>query len=170
MRNGNPDRATAKPAGRYAPWNAETAREIIAERQATPGALLPILHALQDEFGYIHREAVPLIGEMLNLTRAEVYGVVTFYHDFRHEPAARHLLKLCRAESCQARGSDALAARAVERLGVSFGETTPDGSVTLDAVYCLGLCSVSPSAMLDGKIHARLDEAKLDRLLAEIDR
>jgi formate dehydrogenase subunit gamma len=151
----------------YAPWNAETARAIIAERQAMPGALLPILHALQDEFGYIDREAVPLIAGILNLTRAEVHGVVTFYHDFRDKPAGRHVLKLCLAESCQARGGDDLAARASARLGVPVGDTTPDGRVTLEAVYCLGLCSVSPSAMLDGKVHARLDPSKLDALLTE---
>lgn len=170
MHNGTPDRAKANPVKRYAPWNADTARAIISEKQASPGALLPILHALQEEFGYIHREAEPLIAEVLNLTRAEVHGVVTFYHDFRHAPTGRHVLKLCRAESCQARGSDALAARVMERLGISFGDTSPDGSVTLDAVYCLGLCSVSPSAMLDGKLHARLDDRKIDALLAEVDR
>jgi formate dehydrogenase subunit gamma len=135
-----------------------------------PGALLPILHALQEEFGYVDREAEPLIGEILNLSRAEVHGVLTFYHDFRQKPAGRRVLKLCRAESCQAHGSDALAARAEARLGIAFGETTADGSVTLEPVYCLGLCSVSPSAMLDGKIVGRLDEKKLDTMLAEADR
>jgi formate dehydrogenase subunit gamma len=154
----------------YAPWDAAAARAIIAEKRAMPGALLPILHALQEEFGYIDREAEPLIADILNLSRAEVHGVATFYHDFRHQPAGRHVLKLCRAESCQARGSDALAARAEARLGVSFGETSADGRVTLEPVYCLGLCSVSPSAMLDGKIVARLDEKKLDTLLAEAGR
>jgi len=135
-----------------------------------PGALLPILHALQTEFGYIHRAAELLIAEILNLSRAEVHGVVTFYHDFRSKPAGRHVLKLCRAESCQARGSDALAARAEARLGIAFGDTTADGGVTLEPVYCLGLCSVSPSAMLDAKVVGRLDERKLDALLAETDR
>jgi formate dehydrogenase subunit gamma len=154
----------------YAPWDAAAARAIIAEKRAMPGALLPILHALQEEFGYIDREAEPLIADILNLSRAEVHGVATFYHDFRHQPAGRQRLKLCRAESCQARGSDALAARAEARLGVSFGETSADGRVTLEPVYCLGLCSVSPSAMLDGKIVARLDEKKLDTLLAEAGR
>jgi formate dehydrogenase subunit gamma len=154
----------------YSPWNAETARAIIVEHQAVPGALLPILHALQDEFGYIDRAAEPLIAEILNITRAEVHGVVTFYHDFRDKPAGRHVLKLCRAESCQARGGDALASRVSAALGVSFGDTTPDGRVTLDAVYCLGLCSLSPSAMLDGKLHARLTDRKVDALLAEVDR
>src|SRR5262249_11711176 len=135
-RNAVPSHATS-----YAPWDADTARAIIAEKQAMPGALLPILHALQEEFGYIGREAEPLIAEILNLSRAEVHGVVTFYHDFREAPAGRHVLKLCRAESCQARGSEALAARAEARLGVTSGHTTADGRVSLEAVYCLGLCS-----------------------------
>jgi formate dehydrogenase subunit gamma len=152
------------------PWNTDSARAIIAEKQAMPGAMLPILRALQDEFGYIDREAEPLIAEILNLSRAEVHGVVTFYHDFRQRPAGRHELKLCRAESCQARGSDALAARAEARLGVTFGNTTADGRVTLEPVYCLGLCSVSPAAMLDDRVVGRLDEKKLDALLAEADR
>jgi formate dehydrogenase subunit gamma len=154
----------------YTPWNPQAARTIIAERRQAPGALLPILHALQEEFGYVDREAVSIIADVLNLSRAEVHGVVTFYHDFREKPAGRHVLKLCRAESCQARGSDALAARAEGRLGVAFGDTTADGRVTLEPVYCLGLCSVSPSAMLDGKVVARLDDKKLDALLAETER
>jgi formate dehydrogenase subunit gamma len=154
----------------YAPWNAESAQAIITGQLGIPGALLPILHALQEEFGYIDRQAEPLIAEILNLSRAEVHGVVTFYHDFRQKPAGRHVLKLCRAESCQARGSDALAARAETRLGIGFGNTTADGSVTLEPVYCLGLCSVSPAAMLDGNVVGRLDEQKLDSLLAEADR
>ncbi len=150
-----------------APWDIDIARAIIVERQAVPGALLPILHALQEEFGYIDREAEPLIAGILNISRAEVHGVVTFYHDFRHKPAGRHVLKLCRAESCQARGGDALAARAQARLGVTLGDTTADGQVSLEPVYCLGLCSVSPAAMLDDKVVARLDDKKLDALLAE---
>ena len=132
--------------------------------------MLPILHALQETFGYIDQAAEPIVAEALNVSRAEVHGVVTFYHDFRQGPAGRHVLKLCRAESCQARGGEALAAHAAARLGIAFGDTTAEGSVTLEPVYCLGLCSVSPSAMLDGKIVARLDEKKLDALLAEADR
>ncbi len=154
----------------YAPWDIESARAIIAEKQSMPGALLPILHALQEEFGYIDREAEPVIADILNLSRAEVHGVLTFYHDFRQKPAARHVLKLCRAESCQARGSEALAAHAAARLRIAFGGTTADGSVTLEPVYCLGLCSVSPAAMLDGRVVARLDERKLDTLLAKAGR
>ena len=106
---------------RYEPWSAERAQTIIAAHSGREGAMLPILHALQAEFGYIDRAAEPMIAEALNLTRAEVHGVVTFYHDFRHEPAGRHVLKLCRAEACQAAGGDALAARAERRLGVADG-------------------------------------------------
>jgi formate dehydrogenase subunit gamma len=149
------------------PWNAGRARDIILQHKGQEGATLPILHALQSEFGYVPELAVPMIAEMLNLSRAEVHGVVTFYHDFRSEPAGRHVLKLCRAEACQACGGDALAARAETRLGIRFGDTTPNGNVTLEPVYCLGLCSVAPSAMLDGRIVGRLDSGKLDALLTE---
>jgi formate dehydrogenase subunit gamma len=125
---------------------------------------------LQDTFGYIDQATEPMIAEALNISRAEVHGVFTFYHDFRGEPAGRHILKLCRAEACQAVGGDALAARAQTRLGIAFGGTTADGRVTLEPVYCLGLCSVSPSAMIDGRIIGRLDDKKLDAIVAEIDR
>jgi formate dehydrogenase subunit gamma len=152
---------------RRVPWDKEIALERIREQIDREGPLLPILHALQDEFGYIEEAAEPLIAEALNITRAEVHGVVTFYHDFRREPAGRHVLKLCRAEACQAAGGDPLALHAEARLGVPMGETAPDGSVTLEPVYCLGLCALAPSAMLDGRVVARLDETRLDALLAE---
>jgi len=154
----------------HAPWDIDVARGIIAGKQSMPGPLLPILHALQEEFGYIDREAEPLIADILNVTRAEVHGVVTFYHDFRHAPPARHVLKLCRAEACQSTGGDKLAAHAEAKIGVALGEATADGRVSLEPVYCLGLCAVAPSAMLDGRAIGRMDEAKLDHLLAEIDR
>jgi formate dehydrogenase subunit gamma len=154
----------------YAPWDIDVARAIIAGKQSMPGPLLPILHALQEEFGYIDREAEPLIADILNVTRAEVHGVVTFYHDFRHAPPTRHVLKLCRAEACQSTGGDQLAAHAEAKVGVALGEATADGRVSLEPVYCLGLCAVAPSAMLDGRVIGRMDEAKLDVLLAEIDR
>jgi len=152
----------------YAPWDAAAARSIIAEKQAMPGALLPILHALQEEFGYIDRAAEPLIAEILNLTRAEVHGVVTFYHDFRRTPPGRHILKLCRAEACQAMGADALALYAAQKTGIALGNTT--GGISLEPVYCLGLCAVAPSAMFDGRVIGRLDTNKLDALVAEPDR
>ena len=148
-------------------WNETVARDLIDSGKDAPGALLPILHMLQETFGYIDRDAEPLIAEALNISRAEVHGVVTFYHDFRRSPPPVHTLKLCRAEACQSMGGDRLAERTTARLGVGFGETTPDGRVGLEPVYCLGLCSAAPSAMLDGKITARLDEAKLDALLTE---
>lgn len=151
----------------YAEWSSDLAAEVVASHQGLEGPLLPILHRLQETFGYIPEPAVPMVAEALNLSRAEVHGVVTFYHDFRSEPAGRHVLKLCRAEACQACGGDALAARAERKLGVETGATSPDGRVTLEAVYCLGLCSVSPAAMLDGRIVARLDDKKLDALIAE---
>ena len=151
----------------YGPWSAERTAQIIGEHQGVEGPLLPILHALQEEFGYIDESAERLIAEALNITRAEVHGVITFYHDFRREPAGRHVLKLCRAEACQAAGGDPLAARAEARLGVAMGTTAPDGSVSLEPVYCLGLCAIAPSAMLDGRVIARLDEKRLDALLAE---
>jgi formate dehydrogenase subunit gamma len=151
----------------HAPWDREVALRLIREHLDREGPLLPILHALQERFGYIDTAAEPLIAEVLNITRAEVHGVITFYHDFRREPAGRHVLKLCRAEACQSAGGDPLAARAEAGLGVRFGSTAADGSVTLEPVYCLGLCAVAPSAMLDGRLVGRLDEARLDALLVE---
>ena len=148
-------------------WNDTVARELIDSGKGAPGALLPILHMLQETFGYIDREAVPLIADALNISRAEVHGVVTFYHDFRQSPPPVHTLKLCRAEACQSMGGDRLADDAIARLGIGFGETTADGRIGLEPVYCLGLCSAAPSAMLDGKITARLDETKLDAILTE---
>ena len=149
----------------FAKWEQQQAREIIAVHAGEAGATLPILHALQETFGCVPEAAVPMIAEALNLTRADVHGVVTFYHDFRHGPPGRHVLKLCRAEACQSMGGDALAARACARLGIDWGETTHDGRVTLDPVYCLGLCATAPSAMIDGKPVGRLNEARLDQML-----
>ena len=154
----------------YEPWNVERASALIADHIGLQGPLLPILHAFVAEFGYVDEAAEPLIAEALNISRAEVHGVVTFYHDFRQVPAGRHVVKLCRAEACQAAGGDALAARAEARLGVVLGNTTADERVTLEPIYCLGLCATAPSAMLDGRVVGRLDERKLDALLAEVDR
>jgi formate dehydrogenase subunit gamma len=154
----------------YAPWNVDLARNIIVDKRSMPGPLLPILHALQEEFGYIDREAEPLIASILNISRAEVHGVVTFYHDFHSAPPGRHVLKLCRAEACQSCGGDQLAARAEAKIGVALGHTTADGRISLEPVYCLGLCAMAPSAMLDGRVVGRLDERSLDGLLAEVER
>lgn len=152
---------------RYEPWSAERAQVIIDANKHREGAALPILHALQHAFGCIPEAAIPMVAEALNLSRAEIYGTVTFYHDFRNEPPGRRVLKLCRAESCQAAGGDALAARAEAKLGVAMGETTLDNRVTLEPVYCLGLCHSSPAAMLDKHVFGMLDEAKLDQLVKE---
>ena len=154
----------------YEPWDEARGAEIIAEHAEIEGATLVILHALQEAFGYIPEPAIPMVASALNLSRAEVYGVFTFYHDFRKQPAGRHVLKLCRAEACQAAGGDALAARAEAKLGVALGETTADDRVTLEPIYCLGLCATAPSAMLDGRVIGRLDQTRLDALIVEAQR
>lgn len=151
----------------YEPWTRERAAEIIAGFDGVEGATLPILHEVQHAFGFVPEAVIPMIAEALNQSRAEVYGTVTFYHDFRRELPGRHVVKLCRAEACQAAGGDRLAARAEQRLGVKLGETTPDRRVTIEPIYCLGLCATAPSAMLDGRMIGRLDENKLDALLTE---
>ena len=154
----------------YEPWDEARGAEIIAEHAEIEGATLVILHALQEAFGYIPEPVIPMVASALNLSRAEVYGVFTFYHDFRKKPAGHHVLKLCRAEACQAAGGDALAARAEAKLGVALGETTADDRVTLEPIYCLGLCATAPSAMLDGRVIGRLDQTRLDALIVEAQR
>ena len=156
--------------GKYESWNETLAREIIARHAARKGALLPILHDVQHTFGYVPEVIIPIIAEALNISRAEVHGTFTFYHDFRHEPAGQHVLKFCRAEACQAAGGDHLCARAEQKLCLKVSATTADDRVTFEPIYCLGLCSVAPSAMLDGKIYGRLDEARVDQLVAEAKR
>ena len=148
-----------------ADFDADRIREIIVAHRNMPGAMLPILHAVQAAFGYIDEKAEPIIADVLNVTRAEVHGVVTFYHDFRSSPAGAHVLRLCRAEACQSAGGEALAARAEAALGVASGQTTGDGKVTLEAVYCLGLCASAPSAMFDGRLVGRLGDKRLDALI-----
>ncbi len=139
--------------------------EIISRHAGLEGALLPILHAIQEDFGHIPQAALPLIAEALTLSRAEVHGVMSFYHDFRENPAGNHVLKLCRAESCQSVGADRLADHARRELGIDWHETTRDGKVTLEPVFCLGLCACGPAAMVDGKLVGRLDEAKLTQIV-----
>jgi formate dehydrogenase subunit gamma len=141
---------------------------VVNDLKGLEGPLLPILHGIQDEFGYVPGESLPVIADLLNLSRAEVHGVVTFYHDYRNHPAGRHVLKLCRAEACQSMGGDAIAARMQQLLGIGFHETTKDGSVTLEPVYCLGLCACAPSAMLDGEVIGRLDAEKIEEIAAEV--
>lgn len=141
---------------------------IIEELKGLEGPLLPILHGVQEEFGYVPTEALPVIAEALNLSKAEVHGVVTFYHDYRIQPAGRHVLKLCQAEACQSMGSDAIAAQVKAALAVDFHQTAADGSVTLEPVYCLGLCACAPAAMLDGEVIGRLDADTVAEITAEV--
>lgn len=147
------------------PWDAEQALARIRKLETVPGALLPMLHALQEEFGYIDDAAVPLIADALNISEAEVTGVISFYHDFRRTPPGRHVLKMCRAEACQSMGTDRVIRHVEQRLGAKLGETTPDGSFSLGAVYCLGNCALSPAVMLDGKLYGRVSSEVADFLI-----
>ena len=133
-----------------------------------PGGLLPLLEAIQAAIGYIPAKSVAEIASAMNLSRAEVHGVISFYHDFRSEPAGRHVLQICRAEACQAMGSRALEAHAKNTLGIDYGDTTADGAISLQPVYCLGNCACSPSVRIDDDIHARVDAERLDALLAAL--
>lgn len=146
----------------------ETVDRIAGRFAGVPGALLPILHALQHELGYIDERAVPLIALALNLSRAEVHGVVSFYHDFRSHPAPAHVVKLCRAEACQARGAVAIEQAIAERLNVEMGATSVDGRLALEPVYCLGLCATGPNALVDGVPMSRLDVASIDRIATKV--
>ncbi|MBZ9936276.1 formate dehydrogenase subunit gamma [Mesorhizobium sp. BR1-1-16] len=138
---------------------------IIERFQGVEGATLPILHAVQEAFGYVPAESVPVIAAALNRSRAEIHGIVTFYHDFRDKPAGRHLVRVCRAEACKSMGSDQVVQSLEQALGIRLGETSPDGAVTLEPVYCLGLCATAPNAMVDGKPAGRLDGAKVASLV-----
>ena len=149
--------------------SAEIVAASIGQYRSVPGGLLPLLHELQNALGCIPGDAVPEIARALQLSRAEVHGVISFYHDFRSEPAGRHVLQICRAEACQAMGSRALEAHARKRLAIDVGGTTADGAITLQPVYCLGNCACSPSIRLDDEIHARVDAVRLDELLAGLD-
>jgi formate dehydrogenase subunit gamma len=141
---------------------------IIEEMKSLEGPLLPILHGVQEEFGYVPGSVMPQIAEALNISRAEVHGVASFYHDFRKAPAGRHVIKLCQAEACQSVGSDAIAARLTHLLGIGLHETAADGSVTFEPVYCLGLCACAPAALVDGEPIGRLDADAVDEIVAEV--
>jgi formate dehydrogenase subunit gamma len=153
-----------------AAWTEMQATEILRRHDGREGALLPILHDVQAAFGCVPSEAVPFVAHALNLTRAEVHGVVSFYHDFRDRPAGQHVLKLCRAEACQSMNGEAFAHRLLERFGLEWGGTTPDGRLTVEPTYCLGLCACAPSALLDGEPMARLSSASIEEIAQEIGR
>jgi formate dehydrogenase subunit gamma len=149
------------------PREATAAREIALRYGNKPDALLEILHDLQADLGFIPEAALPALAKALNLSRAEVHGVVTFYHDFRREPAGRHTIKICRAEACQAMGGNELAAMIERFLQVKLGQTTADGAITVEAVYCLGNCALSPAMMVDGRLVGRVTPATFEKIAAE---
>lgn len=146
----------------------ETVQTIIAELKEKPGALLPILHGIQDALGYIPADSVPTIAQALNLSRAEVHGVISFYHYFRDTPPGKHTIHLCRAESCQAMGSNALEAYVKTTLGIDYHETTADGKFSLEPVYCLGNCACSPAMQIDHEIYGRVSAESFDATINEL--
>jgi formate dehydrogenase subunit gamma len=150
-----------------APAEHDAVRRIVAELKHRPGPLIEVLHAIQIQLGYVPEGAVAVVAEGLNLSRAEVHGVVTFYHYFRHHRPGKHTVSVCQAEACQSMGAEALTAHAKRTLGVDFNETTPNGRFTLEPVYCLGNCACSPAVMMDGKLYGRVTPERFDALIAQ---
>jgi formate dehydrogenase subunit gamma len=150
--------------------DTELVKRIVAEHKARPGPLLEILHAIQEALGYVPGEAVPVVAEGLNISRAEVHGVVTFYHYFRRSRPGAHTVSMCQAEACQSMGAEALAEHARKRLGVDFHETTANGRFSLEPIYCLGNCACSPAVMIDGELHGRVTPEGFDALIAGFER
>jgi formate dehydrogenase subunit gamma len=142
-------------------------RDIVATHKGQRGALLPILHAVQEALGCVPPEAIPVLADELNLSRADVHGVVSFYHDFRSTPAGRTTVRICRGEACQAVGAQRLVDHLHERRGMALGETSLDGSVTVEQVFCLGNCARGPAAQVNGRLQGRLDEARLSAIVDE---
>ncbi len=151
-------------------WDEADASEIVRRHEGREGRLLPILHDIQASFGCIPEPAIAFLAQAMNVTRAELHGVVSFYHDFRDRPAGRHVLKICRAEACQSMEGEGLARRLLDRFGLEWGGTTADGRVTVEAIYCLGLCASAPAAMLDGEPMARLDDGSISEIVREVSR
>jgi len=149
------------------PREATAAREIALRYGNRPDALLEILHDLQEDVGFIPEAALPALAKSLNLSRAEVHGVVTFYHDYRREPAGRHVIKVCRAEACQSMGANELVGMIERYLKVKLGQTTADGAITVEAAFCLGNCALSPAVMVDDKLVGRVDTKKFEKIVAE---
>ncbi len=151
-----------------AAFDARVIDEILARLADQPGALMPVLHAVNDRVGYIPAEAVPVIAQALNLSRAEVHGVISFYHDFRTERPGRKIIRVCRAESCQAMGAVALANHIQARLGINFGQTSDNGDFTLEPVYCLGNCACSPAIVVGDDIYGRVNPDRFDEILSTV--
>ena len=154
-----------EPPSSLTPAQRAAVLDVCARLKSVPGALMPIFHAVQQAVGYVPKDSVPLIAQELNLSRAEVHGVLTFYHYFRKEPAGRHVVHLCRAEACQAVGAAELESHAKRSLGIDFHGTTADGAITLEPVYCLGNCALGPSLMIDDQLHGRVSSGRFDELL-----
>jgi formate dehydrogenase subunit gamma len=159
--------SAAIPLGALDDHSREQVDLVLAAHQGQPGPLLQVLHAVQDRLGYVPPAAVPVIAEALNLSRAEVHGVVTFYHHFRQSPSGRHVIQLCQAEACRSMHCETLTAHAREKLGIDFHETTADGRFTLEPVYCLGNCACSPALMIDGQLHGRVTADIFDTLIVD---
>ena len=151
-----------------AAFDATAAQGIVDRHMHLAGAMLPILHALREEFGYIDVKAVPLIAATLNVSKAEVHGVISFYHDFNTRPHGRHVVKLCLAESCQSMGCDSIRDHLLRKHAIALGGTTPDGRLTIEPVYCLGNCALSPAALVDGELIGRLTAGKLDAIVEHL--
>jgi formate dehydrogenase subunit gamma len=150
------------------PWDKAAVISIVNALKHRRGALMPILRRIQDDLGWVPPASIPMIASELNLSRAEVHGVVSFYHDFRHEPPGRNIVRICRADSCQAMGGGALANHVRERLGIDFGNTTADGEVTLEAVYCLGNCACSPAVVINNELVGRVTPERFDAALSSL--
>lgn len=148
--------------------DAAAVQKVLDEHRDLPGALLPILHGIQAALGYVPKDAVPPVAKALNLSRAEVHGVLSFYHWYRTEKPGQHVIHLCRAEACQSMGAVGLEAHARRRLGVDFHGTSADGKFTLEPVYCLGNCALSPALLIDNELHGRVTPERFDALLAQV--
>ena len=149
------------------PFSDSAVRSVVGAVADQPGPVLLALQAVQAEFGYVDPLGLPVIADVLNVSRAEVHGVLTFYTDLRTSPPGHHHVQICRAEACQSRGARAIVDHATAQLGIGLGETTDDGSVTLDQVFCLGNCALAPAVMVDGRLHGRVDPTRLDTLIGE---
>ena len=158
---------TVDSTSRFSAEQQAVVDRAITAHQHRPGALLPLLHTIQDGLGFVPPPSVPSIARALNLSRAEIQGVISFYHDFRSHPVGKHLLRVCRAEACQSMGADQLAEAVQRELGIRFGDTSADGEVTLEPVYCLGNCACAPAVMLDGQVHGRVSASRVKALLTE---
>jgi formate dehydrogenase subunit gamma len=170
MAKKSPLRAIAvkvEPASSLTQAQQSLIRDICTRLKPLDGALMPILHGVQEAMGYVPQDAVPIIAAQLNLSRADVHGVVSFYHYFLREQPGRHVVHLCRAEACQSVGAVALEAHAKKALGIDFHQTTADGAIRLEPVYCLGNCSLGPSIMVDKQLKGRVSPARFDELVAK---